>query len=444
MSMFSRSNKLMNDDPFEEMFALNLGDFLTEHLISDELAVKIKHHVEDEPQKLKNQLRELSAIYSIDNTLNILGFNNHEDFVIYNSIAKTIAQMIEADACHIFLVKDRIRGTLENDLVLVGSSIQVDEPHSHGYSLSDNDYIVQSYKMKKTLFVDVEKNSQYFKPMEVLNESKTKAYTAIPMCNNVECLGVIVIENYSNKNVLPEFLDLVNVTAHLFATSLQLQTLTEEVSVIIKNEKAPLSILKHLRAELTVTIGDLGDGQQVFVERLADVVDLKAAYTDSHSSKVASLARKICEYLELNEKTKDLVYYAAMLQHIGKIILPTDLFNKKGKLSDEEWKVLESSPNVGVNLLMRINFLSEVIPYIHYHRERWDGKGKPEGLKGYSIPLGSRIIAVADTYCALTSKRPYRDAFSDLNAIEVIKEETHMKWDPIVVDALCHIERSEI
>ena len=110
-------------------------------------------------------------------------------------------------------------------------------------------------------------------------------------------------------------------------------------------------------------------------------------------------------FLKLNEKTSDLIYYAGLLQNVGKITLPEDLFNHGGKLTKEDWERLQNHPNVGVNLLMNINFLSEVIPYIHYHKERWDGRGEPEGLKGMSIPFGSRIIAVADAFSALTSDR---------------------------------------
>ena len=85
---------------------------------------------------------------------------------------------------------------------------------------------------------------------------------------------------------------------------------------------------------------------------------------------------------------------------------------------------------------MNINFLSEVVPYIHYHKERWDGQGKPEGLKGFSIPLGSRIIAVADAYCALRTDRAHRKAFSKEDAIKIIREEAGVKWDPMLVDVV--------
>jgi HD-GYP domain-containing protein (c-di-GMP phosphodiesterase class II) len=88
---------------------------------------------------------------------------------------------------------------------------------------------------------------------------------------------------------------------------------------------------------------------------------------------------------------------------------------------------------------MNINFLSEVIPYIHYHKERWDGGGEPEGLKGNSIPFGSRIIAVADAYTAMTSDRSYREAMAEEEALKIMKSEAMVKWDPDVVSALFEI-----
>ena len=155
------------------------------------------------------------------------------------------------------------------------------------------------------------------------------------------------------------------------------------------------------------------------------------------------MARRICNHLGLNEKTTDLIYFAGLLQNIGKITLPESLFASDKKLTKAEWDKLQNHPNVGVNLLMNINFLSEVIPYIHYHKERWDGKGEPEGLKGNSIPLGSRIIAVADAYCAMISDRAYRKALPKSQAIEIMKEESEIKWDPIVVEALLEVIKTK-
>ncbi len=445
VSLFSRSTELLGEDPLEEIFALNLGDFLTEHLISDDLAQKIKQHdARDKAQSLKKQLGELISIYSIDNTLSVLGFNNKEDYIIYNSIAKTIVQMLEVDACHIFLSKEFAKGLGEcsNDIVLIGSSIETQNDiysMNIGYSLDEKSPVTDVYKSRKSLKLENADNNPDFSPLSMLQEEKVKEFIAVPMHYNAESVGVIVLESYGEKHLSDEFKMLVEVTARLFAISMLLQELTEETSNSIKDENITISELQHLRAELTATIGDLGEEQQRFVEMLAKAVDAKSEYHNNHSQNVANLAKELCDYIELNEKTKDLIYYAGLLQNIGKITLPKELFNKKGKLDKDEWEKLQNHPNVGVSLLMSINFLSEVIPYIHYHRERWDGRGEPEGLKGYSIPLGSRIIAIADAYCALRSERPYRAALTNKEALNILKEESESKWDPQIVNALVEL-----
>ena len=106
ISLFSRSVDMMEEDPLEEIFALNLGDFISEHLISDDLAAKIGKNVKNKNEGLKNQLKELISIYSLDNTLCVLGFSSKEDYIIYNSIAKNVVQMLDMDACHIYLTKE--------------------------------------------------------------------------------------------------------------------------------------------------------------------------------------------------------------------------------------------------------------------------------------------------------------------------------------------------
>lgn len=444
-SLLSRSSYFIENDPLEEIFALNLGEFLTEHLISDELVEKISHKAGDRVIALKNQLRELISIYSINNTLSVLGFNSKEDYIIYNSIAKTIIQMLDIDRCHIFLTKENAKGLEHagNDLILVGSSLDFDDDiysYNIGYKFDGVDIAVQAFLNRTTIIPDMVALRPDFFPIEKLKENETHFYAAIPMYNSDSAVGIIIVENNTEKKFEQECIALIENTARLFATSMQLQKLTESTSDAIANEDvSQLTHLQHLRAELTAVIGDLGDEQQAFVEQLAEAVDAKSKFKNKHSKQTAELSKELCTMLELNEKTKDLIYYAGLLQNIGKITLPEELF-KKDKLTKEDWEKLQNHPNVGVNLLMSINFLSEVIPYIHYHKERWDGKGVPEGLKANSIPLGSRIIAVADAYTAMTAERAYRDAMDTEKALSIIKEEAGIKWDPVIVDALVRLK----
>ena len=446
VSVFARSEISLESDPLEEIFALNLGDFISEHLISDELVQKISRKNVDKTESLKKQLKELISIYSIDNTLKILGFSSKEDYVIYNAIAKTIKQMLEIDACHVFLSKDNAMGlnTANNDIVLVGSSLNFnDEIYDSeiGYNLNDKSYVSYAFINKKEVEVKDCSKDDNFKQILMLNEDKVKYYLAVPMYNNMEKVGVIVVENYTKKKLSSEFIELLTVTARLFATSMSLEKLTEETDKLINQEDVSISELQNNRAELTALIGDLSYEQQWFVENLAKAVDAKSSFKNNYSHEVAELAREISTTLGLNEKTKDLIYYAALLRNIGKITLPEELFNKKEKLSKEDWEKLQNHPNVGVSILMSINFLSEVVPYINYHKERWDGQGEPEGLKGRSIPLGSRIIALADAYSAMISERTYRDALSEEKALEIIQSEAGIKWDPELVEVLVELKK---
>lgn len=440
-SLFGRSINFVDGDPLEEIFALNLGDFISENLISEDLAKKIGSSDKNKAAKLKNQLSELVSVYSIEKTLSVIGFNSKDDYMVYNSIAKTMTEILEVDCCHVYLTKDFACGleTSGKDLILAGTSIEVDESiysKNIGYNFTDENAAVECYKEIESIHVENPKDG-----FEELNEVGVKQFTAIPMHNNANVVGVFVLESYTDKTYKSEFIDLVERISRLFGTSISLQKTINDTNILIDDSDAEMTDLRHMRAELTALIGDLGENQTEFVKALATAVDIKGQYSVSHSQNTADLTKKICVEMGLNEKAKDLIYYAGLLQNIGKITIREELFATKGKLSKEDWSKLKEYNNVGMNLLMNINFMSEVIPYIHYSKERYDGSGEPEGLKRLSIPLGSRIISVADAYCAMTSDRAHRKAMSREEALSIMRQEAGVKWDPIVVDVLYDVVR---
>lgn len=397
VSLFGQSDYLVGEDPIEEMFALNLGDFIAENLISEDLAKKISTKA-NKKERLQNQLKELIDIYSSKNTLCVLNFSTNEEQAIYTSISKSIVQMLEVESCKIYLTKDK-------KLTLVGNSTT----ETSECNVKLDELMHQDIIQKENL-------------------------TYIPIRSSVMPAGVIEIK--SEKELDEDYLELIISIANLLGTTITLQGEVEHTNQLISDNSTSEIELKQQRAELTALIGDLCDYQQNFVESLANAVDRKGQYTVSHSRNTAKLARGICRKLGLNEKTTDLIYYAGLLQNIGKITLPEKIFATNGKLSSDELQKIKNHINVGVNLLMNINFLSEVVPYITYQSERVDGSGTPEGLKGQSIPLGSRIIAVADAYSAMTSDRPFRKAMDSAKALEIITSETDTKWDKDVVNAL--------
>ena len=145
---------------------------------------------------------------------------------------------------------------------------------------------------------------------------------------------------------------------------------------------------------------------------LANAIDAKDKYTSGHSKRVADLSKKIAKEAGLSEEECDHVYFAALLHDVGKIGVRDDVINKPGKLTDEEFENIKLHPVLGNQILSSIRQSPYLSEGAHYHHERYDGKGYPEGLKGDAIPVIARIIAVADAYDAMTSTRSYRGALS--------------------------------
>ena len=158
------------------------------------------------------------------------------------------------------------------------------------------------------------------------------------------------------------------------------------------------------------------------VTALSRAVDARDPYTAGHSERVAHIASKIANKLGLNMKEIEQIELAAQFHDIGKIGIPDNILLKPGRLTEVEFAVIKEHPVIGINILGNIEFLKDSLPIIRHHHERYDGSGYPDGTIGQEIPLGSRIISIADTYDAITSDRPYRKGLSHEEAIdEIIK-----------------------
>jgi HD-GYP domain-containing protein (c-di-GMP phosphodiesterase class II) len=131
----------------------------------------------------------------------------------------------------------------------------------------------------------------------------------------------------------------------------------------------------------------------------------------------------------------DLIVAAARVHDLGKIGMPDHILLKDGQLQDEEWEIMKAHPERGAQLLQRYPDFSRGVEIVRHHHERWDGQGYPHGLRDASIPFGARVIAVADSYDAMTSDRPYRRGMSPARAAVILREGRSKQWDPAIVDA---------
>jgi diguanylate cyclase (GGDEF)-like protein/putative nucleotidyltransferase with HDIG domain len=168
---------------------------------------------------------------------------------------------------------------------------------------------------------------------------------------------------------------------------------------------------------------------------LARAVDARDAYTGSHSERVADLAARIARRLGADAEQVELTRLAASLHDLGKLAIPEEILRKPGPLTDTERLVLERHPQIGHRMLESLG-VDPVADWVLHHHERWDGSGYPDGVGGDRIPLGARIIFVADAYDAMTSDRVYRGRLSDDEAITELARCSGTQFDPGVVEAL--------
>jgi HD-GYP domain-containing protein (c-di-GMP phosphodiesterase class II) len=168
---------------------------------------------------------------------------------------------------------------------------------------------------------------------------------------------------------------------------------------------------------------------------LTAAIDAKDAYTYGHSERVARAAVELGRELGLQEDELSDIYIAGLLHDIGKIGVRDDVLTKRGPLTDEEFKHIQQHPVIGHRILADVHAISHLLPGVLYHHERYDGRGYPEGLKGDGIPLLARILAVADSFDAMNTSRPYRTAMPPARVDEILRQGSGTQWDPLVIDA---------
>ena len=180
-------------------------------------------------------------------------------------------------------------------------------------------------------------------------------------------------------------------------------------------------------------LADLERSYDITLEALGDALDLKDAETEGHSKRVTAFTIAIARAMELPHDHIRIIARGAFLHDIGKMAIPDAILRKPGRLSPEEQEIMRRHAQLGYRILRRIPFLREAADIVYSHQECFDGSGYPRGLRGDQIPLGARIFAVADTFDAITSDRPYRAAQSIAAGRREIERNAGRQFDPGVV-----------
>lgn len=176
---------------------------------------------------------------------------------------------------------------------------------------------------------------------------------------------------------------------------------------------------------------------------LANAVEARDQYTRGHLERVTEYSVKIAEYLGLERDEVEKIRYAALLHDVGKIKIRENVLNKAGRLTEEEFDIMKQHPKHGADIMEPVEEFRDMIPYMYHHHERYDKKGYPEGIGGEDIPLAARILAVADTFDAMTSDRPYRKALSPDIAISELEKNAGTQFDPKLAELFIKIINTE-
>ena len=219
-----------------------------------------------------------------------------------------------------------------------------------------------------------------------------------------------------------------------------------EGSLFLEGERKSLYILASRAANAIENARLHGELKAMFLETIegfAYAIDAKDPYTLGHSRRVTQYCEWIADAMGLEGKELEKIRHAATLHDIGKIGIRLEALNKPASLTSDEEKAFQTHPKKGCKILAPIRFFEDLIPIIYHHHEHWDGGGYPEGRAGSDIPLGARIIAVADAYDAMTSDRSYRKALNVEEASEELMANVGKQFDPDVVHAFIQVLTKE-
>ncbi len=186
------------------------------------------------------------------------------------------------------------------------------------------------------------------------------------------------------------------------------------------------------------TVDDLHE----VVDALAAAVDAKDSYTCGHSERVAEMSLAIAQEMNLSKEEQDLIHIGAHLHDVGKIGVPDAIMSKPGKLTNEEFKQIKDHPMIGYHIVSKVKILQTVSLIVRHHHERMDGSGYPDGLSGSDIPLGARIVAVADAFDAMTSNRTYKKSMAVYDALEELIRCSDTQFDRDIVAVFVRIIRA--
>ena len=374
---------------------INFMDEKQKKLSSDEF--------ESPAEKLRFLEESNSALVSIQNKLErlshfhsemVLSYDIH--YILEKGLAK-FQELVATKVCSVFLVNEQQfefvhKASIPNDL---SSAVQ-----------QEIDVQIQS----GTFGWVINSGMPACVPTEVFRGSGKQPLSILmaPLSHKEKTIGVVVTVFEEDQDFIrQQTLQLLYILAGYFSLALQ-----------------NASLFNDIKSSYFDTI--LG---------VANSIEARDPYTKGHSRRVGQIARVIAEELNWNSEKVEFIDWGGMLHDVGKIGIRDDILNKKGKFEPDEFEKMKLHPTIGAQIIEGISFLEPVVPYILEHHERFKGQGYPQGLVGKQISIEGRLLAVADVFDAMTTDRPYQDAFEPEVAFKSIIEKSNVLYDPYIIDA---------
>lgn len=314
---------------------------------------------------------------------------------VLNSLLDLASEVITCQGAVLFLVdeqtqeidvaiKRNINKKIENKITLQGKKKVIDWAMKKGRTIA---------------LPDIE---------EDIDEADKMTFVLVPLIAHDKPIGLIdIITDTPEGDITSRDLSLLTILA-------------KQAALSIENVKLYESMKKD---------------QVNIIRALSSTVDAKDHFTLGHSQKVSDYSARIAEELKLPERDVEIIKYAALLHDIGKIAIPDNIIKKPSRLTPDEFAIVKEHPIIGARIIKEIESLGAIVPIILHHHERFDGKGYPNALKGEGIPIGARIVHVADAYETMVSARAYRDMLPAELAISELRKNAGSQFDPKVVDA---------
>ena len=343
------------------------------------------------------QLKETASLYHISEAIS-LGSDLNNIFKIGIS---AISKEIDADVIALYLKNDK-KGLFE---LKIRGFMSKNESWSKGFIKNiEEDKISSLFKETKTiLWYD---SGHIEADLFIINGDQLFSMISIPLRVKNKIIGIMNAYSFTKNHIFTE------------------------------GQKKTLAIFSNSIAGAVETTRLYDNLQQTFKETMLGLVaaiEARDKYTNGHSTRVAEYAKIIAEGLGLPKEDVNLIYQAARLHDIGKIGIDNSALNKPERLTENEYNMFKAHITIGRQIIQPINFLSQAIPFIYYHHEFYNGKGYPDGKMGEDIPLGARILQVADAFDAMTSDRPYRKALPYATALSELRKFSGIQFDPEIV-----------